>query len=166
VTRSRRLCASRTGHNIAAAAAQALSDAAAKMPGRRLRRMMRALLKMPAADAQSLKRCVAVTTPDDPVASTDVLEQSLLAAGFSASQLFRLVGGGHYPLLDGVDTPGWCARNAEELVAIVDAALELLGPVHTTRDTEPVESATPRSTADTTPTPGYRKTRSTETDTI
>ena len=118
-----RLCTAQGGRRVVAPLRRELSDAAASMPRGRLVGMMRALIETNPVEAARLARCLVVTAPDDPVAPSDLIEAALAAGGMPRQQLFRLVGGGHYPLLESEDMPGWCARNADELVAVVDAAL-------------------------------------------
>ena len=63
--------------------------------------------------------------PAEALAPTTILEAALRTWGMPERQIYRLAAGGHYPLLPNEDGLGWCARNADELAAIIDASSEL-----------------------------------------
>jgi hypothetical protein len=65
-----------------------------------------------------------VTTPDDPLVSPDVVEETVADAGVPEEQRYRLYYGGHFPQLVDERHPEWGARNVHELVSVVDSVLD------------------------------------------
>jgi hypothetical protein len=76
------------------------------------------------AGGDRLERCWLVVCPDDPALPEEVLLRALGRLGFPDDKVFRLAGGGHFPVRERESRPEWRARNLDDLVGIVDGVVE------------------------------------------
>jgi hypothetical protein len=60
---------------------------------------------------------------DDPWMSHDGLARWIDATGLEPANVHRFPTGGHFPHLEILDHPEWSARNAADLVRIIDGML-------------------------------------------
>lgn len=101
-----------------------MARSAIDLGGSRVAKLFWALAGARPAPSEELSRCTVVTTPNDPLVSTEHAEESIATAGLPESQWYRLVYGGHFPQLVDDEHPEWGARNVHELVSLVDGVLD------------------------------------------
>jgi predicted Ser/Thr protein kinase len=95
--------------------------------------MMRALAATPVR-LERQQRLAVVACTDDPWIRESALARMLSDAGVEEANLHRLPSGGHHPHVEKIDHPEFNARNAADLVRIIDAMLVTAGEAESTGD--------------------------------
>jgi pimeloyl-ACP methyl ester carboxylesterase len=114
-------------------AARFVADQTIQLPPGTTAAMMRALASTPVRPARQ-QRLAVVACNDDPWIRESALARMLDEAGVEEANLHRLPSGGHHPHVEKVDHPEWNARNAADLVRIIDAMLVTAGEAESTGD--------------------------------
>ena len=110
---------------ILVSARDKMAEAACTVGWKRVSRLFWSLSRARPAPAAELQNCILVTTPDDPLVSAEIVEQTVAEAGVPEHQRYRLYYGGHFPQLVDEEHPEWGARNVHELVSVVDSVLDM-----------------------------------------
>ncbi len=110
---------------ISVPARNEMADSAVRLGPRRVASLFRWLGHARFAPPNEIQSCTVVTTPDDPLVSIQLVEETIHAAGVSEERRFQLVYGGHFPQLIDEAHPEWGARNVHELVSVIDTVLDM-----------------------------------------